>query len=235
MRMPKPRGGLSEWIVARLAERGAVTGSAPAADSWDDEAIALWTLHELSYRGFEDADDRAEWDPEAARRAPRPRDRARGAAARALRPRWPTAPTRARRRPDRPRGRSWPRTTARRSPTTSAGTPTATRCSSCCGSARSTTSRSPTRRPGSCRGCPVRAKAALMELQYDEYGDGDPNRLHAHLFARGLEAVGLRAEYGAYVDDALPETLEHEQRRSRCSACTAGCAAPRWVTSRRSR
>ncbi len=55
---------------------------------------------------------------------------------------------------------------------------------------------------------PVRAKAALMELQYDEYGDGDPNRLHSHLFARGMEAVGLRPEYGAYVDDALPETLE---------------------------
>ena len=47
-----------------------------------------------------------------------------------------------------------------------------------------------------------------MELQFDEYGDGDPNRLHSHRFARGLEAVGLRSEYGAYVDDALPETLE---------------------------
>jgi hypothetical protein len=55
---------------------------------------------------------------------------------------------------------------------------------------------------------PVRAKAALMELQYDEYGDGDPNRLHHHLFARGMVAVGLRSEYGAYVDDALTETLE---------------------------
>ena len=55
---------------------------------------------------------------------------------------------------------------------------------------------------------PVRAKAALMALQFDEYGDGDPNRLHSHLFARGLEAVGLRAEYGAYVDDAVPENLE---------------------------
>ena len=30
---------------------------------------------------------------------------------------------------------------------------------------------------------PTAAKAALMELQYDEYGTGDPNRLHAHLFA----------------------------------------------------
>ena len=51
-------------------------------------------------------------------------------------------------------------------------------------------------------------KAALVELLYDEYGAGDPNRLHHHLFARGLEAVGLRSEYGAYVDDVPAEVLE---------------------------
>ena len=51
-------------------------------------------------------------------------------------------------------------------------------------------------------------KAALVELLYDEYGAGDPNKLHHHLFARGLEAVGLRSEYGAYVDDAPAEVLE---------------------------
>ena len=47
-----------------------------------------------------------------------------------------------------------------------------------------------------------------MELLYDEYGGGDPNRLHAHLFAVGLEASGLRAEYGAYIDDVPLEILE---------------------------
>ena len=47
-----------------------------------------------------------------------------------------------------------------------------------------------------------------MELMYDEYGAGDPNRLHSHLFARGMEAAGLRAEYGAYVDEAPAEILE---------------------------
>jgi len=62
VRLPKPRGVLSEWLVARLAEPG-LTGVAPVPDSWDDESIALWTLHELSFRGFEDADERAEWDP----------------------------------------------------------------------------------------------------------------------------------------------------------------------------
>jgi hypothetical protein len=45
-----------------------------------------------------------------------------------------------------------------------------------------------------------RTKAALAELQYDEYGGGRPDRLHAALFARGLEALGLDATYGAHVD-----------------------------------
>ena len=55
---------------------------------------------------------------------------------------------------------------------------------------------------------PTSAKAALAELQYDEYGAGDPDRLHAHLWARGMAASGLRPEYGAYVDAAPFEILE---------------------------
>ena len=51
-------------------------------------------------------------------------------------------------------------------------------------------------------------KAALVELQYDEYGTGNPHLLHAGLFARGLEACGLSPAYGAYIDDAPVEILE---------------------------
>lgn len=61
---------------------------------------------------------------------------------------------------------------------------------------------------------PTRAKAAVMELQYDEYGAGDPNRLHAHLFRRGLLAAGLRGEYGAYIDDAPVEVLAQNNAMS---------------------
>ncbi len=60
----------------------------------------------------------------------------------------------------------------------------------------------------------VEPQAALMELQYDEYGAGDPNRLHAHLFAHGLEACGLRSEYGAYIDDVPCEVLEQNNAMS---------------------
>ncbi|HET7483595.1 MAG TPA: iron-containing redox enzyme family protein [Actinomycetota bacterium] len=45
-----------------------------------------------------------------------------------------------------------------------------------------------------------RAKAALMEVQFDEYGSGDPDRIHATLYARAMAAVGLDPSYGAYLD-----------------------------------
>lgn len=51
------------------------------------------------------------------------------------------------------------------------------------------------------------AKVALAELQYDEYGGGRPDRLHAHLFARAMAACGLDPSYGAYVDQATGQTL----------------------------
>jgi hypothetical protein len=50
-------------------------------------------------------------------------------------------------------------------------------------------------------------KAALAELQYDEYGGGRPDRLHATLFARALEACGLASDYGYYIDQATATTL----------------------------
>ena len=61
---------------------------------------------------------------------------------------------------------------------------------------------------------PTAAKAALVELQYDEYGVGDPARLHSHLFARGMEASGLRPEPGVYVDEAPLEILEQNNALS---------------------
>ena len=43
-------------------------------------------------------------------------------------------------------------------------------------------------------------KAALVEVQADEYGGGRAERIHATLFADAMEALGLDARYGAYVD-----------------------------------
>jgi Iron-containing redox enzyme len=51
------------------------------------------------------------------------------------------------------------------------------------------------------------AKVALAELQYDEYGCGRPERLHAHLYAEALRAAGLDDTYGAYVDEVSALSL----------------------------
>ena len=47
---------------------------------------------------------------------------------------------------------------------------------------------------------PARAKAALVEIQIDEYGGGDPTQMHSELFRVLLTELGLYGEYGAYVD-----------------------------------
>lgn len=52
-----------------------------------------------------------------------------------------------------------------------------------------------------------RAKAALVQVQYDEYGCGRATDVHQRLFADTLSACGLRPEYGAYVDQAPACTL----------------------------
>ncbi|PNI07526.1 hypothetical protein CXX84_15780 [Arthrobacter sp. AFG7.2] len=48
-----------------------------------------------------------------------------------------------------------------------------------------------------------RPKAALVEIQADEYGGGRPERMHSALFARTMRGLGMADEYGAYVD-AVP-------------------------------
>jgi hypothetical protein len=52
-----------------------------------------------------------------------------------------------------------------------------------------------------------RAKAALVEIQTDEYGGGRWERMHAQMFARTMEAAGLSAEYGYYLDRVPAATL----------------------------
>ena len=47
------------------------------------------------------------------------------------------------------------------------------------------------------------AQAAFVEIEYDEYGSGRPERVHSALFAAMMEDFGLRSEYGAYTD-AVP-------------------------------
>lgn len=52
-----------------------------------------------------------------------------------------------------------------------------------------------------------RPKAALIEIQTDEYGRGRAEWIHAELFARAMRALGLDSAYGAYVDRIPAVTL----------------------------
>ena len=52
-----------------------------------------------------------------------------------------------------------------------------------------------------------RPKEALVEVQADEYGGGRAGRMHATLFARAMQALGLDDSYGAYLDRIPGTTL----------------------------
>jgi hypothetical protein len=52
-----------------------------------------------------------------------------------------------------------------------------------------------------------RPKAALIEIQIDEYGGGNAPRMHQELFRRTMTALDLDTTYGAYVEVAPALTL----------------------------
>jgi hypothetical protein len=59
-------------------------------------------------------------------------------------------------------------------------------------------------------------KAALVEIQTDEYGGGRPERVHAQMFADTLDTVGLDSTYGVYLDKIPGVTLATVNLMSLC-------------------
>ena len=214
MMLPKPRGPLSAAVFESMRAIPAepVAREHPGADGPEDAAIALWALYELSYRGFDDVDETAEWDPDllAVRR-----ELEVGLEGR-LRARWEAYASPHESSDDLAAdlfafvaahdGRSLARFVQTDADEQQVLDLLRLR------SVYHLKESDPT--AWVVPRLPTASKAALMELQYDEYGAGDPNRVHSHLFARGLEAVGLRSEYGAYVDDVPLEILEQNNAMS---------------------
>lgn len=60
------------------------------------------------------------------------------------------------------------------------------------------------------------AKAALVTVEHDEYGAGDPDRMHAQLFADMMVELGLSDDYGAYLDSAPAAALAEVNFMSLC-------------------
>jgi hypothetical protein len=207
---PAPRGRLSEALLACLRRHPRSAAPDVEPESRDDEALSLWLLHELSYAGIAGVDDRAEWDP----RLLAVRHRLESALEDRLRARFPGAPLTG----SSPEayaeaffgyvaqhdGVSLARFVRSHADAEQVRDLLRQRSVYHLKEADPTAWTLP-RLPG-----PV--KAALAELQYDEYGGGRPDRHHAHLFADGLRASGL--EPVAHVDDASAEVLEQNNAMS---------------------
>lgn len=201
-RFPEPRGELSAATVAALSDALAWEQLPGVRASSDEDALlTVWIAHELHHRGFPGAQDH-EWAPElmtVRRRGERDlearlRERAVG--------RLPTAVDADSLLAfvhDHP-GRSLA-AHVQRSATAEQVRELLTLRSIYHLKEADPSAWVLPRLPGP-------ARAALAELQYDEYGAGRPDRLHAHLFAEGLRACGIDAREGTAIDDAPLEVLE---------------------------
>jgi hypothetical protein len=209
MQIPRPRGPLTEALFGALAGGSGDFDHVLAAgpSEGEDAALALWTLHEMHYRGFDAVPDDLEWHPQLLRLRSvleleleaRLRDRFTPPIGRSFVEdffEWLeeqdglSVASHVHRSVDREQALELLRMKSiyhlKESDPTAWVVP----------------------RLG------VRAKAALMELQFDEYGGGDPNRLHHHLFAQGMAASGLDPAYGAYIDEVPLEVLEQNNVQS---------------------
>ncbi|WP_016700920.1 iron-containing redox enzyme family protein [Actinoalloteichus spitiensis] len=204
MRLPPPRGPLSGAVIEALRQRPTERVSLPppgaASDEpWhdDDLQLALWVCYELHYRGFEEVDDRWEWNPALLWwRSGLERD-------------WETAllPFAPFSVPPEPRDVP---AALRQLIADSDGPPLATFLQ-----------REATRdqfreflihrsvyhlkeadpHSWALPRLDGRTKGALVEIQADEYGGGHPERIHAELFRVTMRELGLSDAYGAYVDE----------------------------------
>jgi hypothetical protein len=217
MHLPLERGPLSSAVLAALSGDAAldvaalvdqVTALPDTVDVLvdDDLPLALWTLYELHYRGFEGVDDDWEWDPDLIR--------VRNALEERLLAEYRFATS------------EWVHASLR------AGGDVPSRLFAITEMVPGAPLSSYVQREATLEQfveylqhksiyhlkesdpqsfvlprLSGRPKVALAELQYDEYGAGRPEQLHQALFAAGLDACGLSSDYGAYIDLAPGSTL----------------------------
>jgi hypothetical protein len=207
MRLPEPRGPLTAAlrddllageVSAATVDLARATAGASADPLHDDDLqLALAVCYELHYRGFDGVDDALEWDPDLITLRAH-LERRHLAALRAL-----TGPTEVTGDPvDRQLtaliaaddGPSLSRYMAR------SGTAEQWREYLTLRSVYHLKEADPhtfaiPRLSG-------RAKAAMVEIQADEYGGGSAERMHSELFAGMMRDLGLDAGYGALWDVA---------------------------------
>ncbi|MGZ6544160.1 MAG: iron-containing redox enzyme family protein [Actinomycetota bacterium] len=202
--LPTARGELSAAVVGFLRGGRSLPPVASAAGDPSDEddlQLALYLCYELHYRGFEAVDDRLEWDP----RAVTFRTSAERLFEEALRgsvDRSPVAP------------RSVPEILRSVAPGSPGPLARHLAGDASLGQFREfVVHRSAYHLKEADPHTWViprlggRSKAALVEIQADEYGGGDATRMHSSLFADMMRELMLDATYGAFLDAIPGSTL----------------------------
>ncbi|MFG1813481.1 iron-containing redox enzyme family protein [Kribbella sp. NPDC049174] len=206
MQLPPPRGPLSAWLNDRLTgsddgDRTIEVGPSGRPFSDDDLQLALWVAYELQYRGFDHVDPDRQWDPGIiafrtqlerpwiawlqANCRIRPTDEPVAAQLRAVidADDGPRLAPYLRRRATTEQFREFVLHRSvyqlKEADPHSFGIP---------------------RLEGA-------AKAALVEIEADEYGGGRPERMHSELFRTTMRWLGLDDSYGYYVPAVPAVTL----------------------------
>jgi hypothetical protein len=205
-RLPRPRGPLSDLLFSALVGEPDELGPAPAVEgdplSDDDLHLALYVCYELHYRGFRGVDERWEWDPSLIAF----RSRLEGVFEAALKERFsfpePTEPQ---------------QTTTVLSRIANTPAPSLSRYLRDKGTLSQFKEFLVHRSPYQLKEADPHAwviprlegrpKAALVEVEFDEFGCGKSEQIHATLFGNSMVALGLDARYGAYLDWVPGETL----------------------------
>ena len=207
MRLPEPRGPLTSALctdltsgtlapaTVELAERTAAAATDPLAD--EDLQLALGICYELHYRGFDDVGEDWEWDPELLRLRAH-LERAHTAALRSLVGELEVT--------DEPVDRQLTALIA------ADDGPSLSSYMARSGSLEQWREYLALRSVYHLKEADPhtfavprlsgRAKAAMVEIQADEYGGGSAERMHSQLFAGMMRDLGLDAGYGALWDDA---------------------------------
>ncbi|HEX2699295.1 MAG TPA: iron-containing redox enzyme family protein [Acidimicrobiales bacterium] len=200
---------MSDAVIAalRVGSRAPLVGLAPPADeplTGDDCHLALHCCYGLSFDGFSGVDDRWEWEPALLRLRRRLEDRFLDA-------------LRSEQHPPAPPSADETPSALRRLIAAGAGGPSLSRYveerASLDQLREVLVHRSIYQRKEAdahtfaiprLRGA---AKSAMVAIQADEYGAGQPGRTHAELFAVAMAALDLDPTPGAYVDTVPGVTL----------------------------
>ncbi|GAA1602320.1 iron-containing redox enzyme family protein [Actinoplanes couchii] len=203
MKLPAPRGSASAALIDTLGGRGTVLPSTPVPDDDEDLHLALFVCYELAYRGWDGVNDRWEWDPALLGFRRALEDRFEAELHMLAGPPEPVAAA------DVPR--------LLNELVAADGGPSLSKY------LRGRATREQFREFVTHRSVyhlreadphtfaiprlAGRAKAALIEIQIDEYGVGAVAKMHQELFKRTMRWFGLDLTYGAYVDDVGAATL----------------------------